>query len=138
MKATTIITGKQPRIAKRAKAFKESDNMKKSLFIASMLTMTAFLFLETSFVFASEASQSQELEQKCVTTCETGAYGQDTSCKTECYQYGEQEQTITLRDGTVLGVHTPVDAALDTKTMLVVAGLLSSGAIAFVARKKLV
>lgn len=87
---------------------------------------------------ADEASQNQELEQECEVICETGAYGQDTSCTTKCYQHGEQEQTITLRDGTVLAAHTPVETALDTKTSLVVAGLLASGLAAFVARKKLV
>jgi hypothetical protein len=111
--------------------------MKKTFPLISLFTAT-LLLLSPSLVMAEEASQSQELEQKCSTTCESGAYGQDTSCKTECYQYGEQEQTITLRDGTVLAAHTPVDTALDTKTMLVVAGLLTSGVIAFVARKKLV
>ncbi len=112
--------------------------MKKTFTLISLFVVGALVLAQPQAVMAEEASQSQELEQKCVTTCETGAYGQDTSCKTECYQYGEQEQTITLSDGTVLAAHTPVDAALDTKTMLVAAGLLTSGAIAFVARKKLV
>lgn len=108
---------------------------------ATLISLASFLSLSLInpvSILAEEASQNQELEQRCKTVCETGAYGQDTSCTTECYQYGEQEQIITLRDGTVLAAHTPVDTALDVKTTLFVSAILVSGLTAFLVRKKLV
>lgn len=105
--------------------------------IVAVFVTTAFALSIAKPVFAEETNQEQELEQKCEVVCEVGAYGQDTTCTNQCYQYGKQIQTITLADGTVIKPHAPIDTGLDTKTSAVATGLMVTGILATVARKKL-
>ncbi len=104
--------------------------------ILSLLAVVALSLAEP--ILAVEASQEQELEQECEVICEVSAYGQDSTCTNQCYQTGEQKQTITLSDGTVIKAHDPINTGLDMSTGSAIASLVVTGALATVARRKLV
>ena len=104
--------------------------------VLSLLAVATLSLAEP--VLAIEATQEQELEQECKVKCETGAYGQDTTCISECYQKGTQKQTITLNDGTVIKSHETINTGLDISAGSAIASLVMTGALATIARRKLV
>jgi hypothetical protein len=104
---------------------------------ALILVLTIVALSAATPAMADEMSQEQELEQECKLKCESGAYGQETTCTNECYQKGSQKQTITLSDGTVITAHNPVNTGLDVKSTMAVTGILGSGILATIARKKI-
>lgn len=95
--------------------------MKQFLILTSALVvMTAVV---ASPVMADGTSeQSQESRSKSEVVCKTGSYGQIT-CRAESEAEAKQTQIVRAEK-----VHKTVDAALDTKTLAVVAGSLMSGA----------
>ncbi len=111
--------------------------MKLTKYIALPLLVVTMLAMAKP-ALAAEATQEQELIQECKLLCETGAYGQDTTCTNECYQKGTQKQTITLTDGTVIKAHDPINTGLDMSSGMAAMSLAATGVTAIVARRKLV
>lgn len=109
--------------------------MKLSKYVALSLLTVATLAMAKP-VLAAEASQEQELEQECEVVCEVGAYGQNSNCTNKCYQRGEQKQTITLSNGTVIKPHQPINTGLDMSTGSAIASLVMTGAAAAITRRK--
>lgn len=105
---------------------------------AAVLTTLGAVMLTATPAMAQETNQDQTLTQDCEVVCEVGAYGQNTTCSNRCSQEGNQSQSITLSNGTIITAHEPVDTGLDIYTKIAFMALFSTGASAVVARKKLV
>lgn len=80
--------------------------------------------------------QEQKLNQELEIECETGSYGQSSTCKARGEQTGEQSQKVVVRDRVLGKTHAPVDTALDAQTMLSVAGVLVTGAGSYALKRK--
>jgi hypothetical protein len=96
----------------------------KKLILATLLTVAA-LAVAVQPTFANdtaEQAQKQRLEQELEIKCETGAYGQTSTCYAKGKQVGEQEQRQKILAAQIGGrkVHVPVDTAIDMTTLLVV------------------
>ncbi len=85
-------------------------------------------------VFANTAEQNQKLEQEFEVQCNSGAYGQTSTCKVLGKQFGEQSQKIALRDG--IKPHKVVDTALDFQSMAAVGAVVSTGVGAAILKRK--
>jgi hypothetical protein len=98
----------------------------KKLILATLLTVAAFsVAVQPTFAneeTAAEQAQKQRLEQELEIKCETGAYGQTTTCYAKGKQVGEQEQRQKILAAQIGGrkVHVPVDTAIDMTTLMVV------------------
>ncbi len=86
--------------------------------------------MPTTVLADTAASQNQEVEMECTTTSE--AYGQS---KATCKNTSKQRQLITTREG--VKIHKVLDTGLDTNSLSVVLGTLTTGTLAFVAKRKL-
>lgn len=99
-----------------------------SLTLATALTFSAFV----TPVNADTASQELQTSTSTKVECKSGAYGQDLNCTATADATASGKQNLVVRkDGTVLSAHTPVDAALDAKSLMVIGSLLAVGAVAF-------
>jgi invasion protein IalB len=99
---------------------------KTALQLAAALGVLTIGLSAASPAFANEAEQSAEQSQEWSVECTSGAYGQSSICKSS----GSQAQS--LRQKLVLGVHYPVDAAVDATAMSTIAltGVAGIGAFA--------
>lgn len=89
------------------------------------LAATAVMALGAGQVQAQDMTQDQTLDQEIKIECETGAYGQTTTCTAEANQRGEQRQSILgvnpvviLENGRVIRPHMMVDTGLNTSLVL--------------------
>lgn len=101
----------------------------KQLLTASLIAIS--LMIVSSAPAKAENSQEQELGQWGYAECDKGPYG---TCKVELEQYANQRQVLGVQN---VPEHIPVDTALDTKTMAVLAGIGAIGLAAFVANKRI-
>lgn len=98
-----------------------------SLTLATALTLGAIV----TPVHADTATQELQTTTSTKVECKSGAYGQDINCTTTADASASGKQNLVVRkDGTILKGHTPVDAGLDVKSLMVLGSLLASGAIA--------
>jgi len=89
-----------------------------------------------------EIGQAQEQEFEVI--CETGEYGQTTTCRVvgsqEQVQYASQSADVVYieKDGKLIAVprHDVVDTSLDMRTMLATSSTLVLGAIATILKIK--
>jgi len=102
------------------------------------IAVAAILFTSLAItpVFADTTEQEQSLETKSSTkvVCTSGSYGQNLNCEASADATASGHQKVIVRtDGSVVKTHTPVDAALDAKTMTVVmlSGLSGAAGIAW-------
>lgn len=99
--------------------------MKKALLV-TFLTIGAVAFaVQPTFAAedtAAEQAQKQKLEQELEIKCETGAYGQSSTCYAKGKQTAEQEQRQKILAAQIGGrkVHVPVDTAVDLTSTLAV------------------
>lgn len=101
----------------------------KHLLTASLIALS-LMTVSVGSVLA-ESTQEQDLWQRASAECEKTQYG---TCRVEVEQEAHQRQVLGVRD---VPEHIPVDTALDTKTMLALAGISAIGLAAFVANKKI-
>lgn len=107
------------------------------LIAATTLAFTLLTLGMASTAHAQTAEQNQKLEQEFEVECNSGSYGQNTTCKVKGSQTGEQYQKISgrLRDGVMY--HKPVDTALDSVTLLAAGALITAGVSAAVIKNKI-
>ncbi len=104
----------------------------KKVLLATLLTVGAFSFaVQPAFAndTAAEQAQKQKLEQELEIKCETGAYGQPTTCYAKGKQLGEQEQRQRILAAQIGGkkTHKPADTAIDMTTLMVVMAAAVAG-----------
>lgn len=106
---------------------------------AVTLAAAAFFAIGAAPVHALDVSQEQELEQYVELECETGSYGQTTTCKAKAEQRGEQRQDVlgvdqvVLENGTVIYPHVMADTSVSPMVLFAAATitLLGAGAAAY-------
>lgn len=112
-------------------------NLKKLSLAVGIALLVMGVFATPALANTAEQDQKQELEVE----CETGSYGQTTTCTAKGTQEQSQKIVYTntrtvVRDGRK--IHVPVDTALDARTQLaVVAAVLGLGLLTLVAKGKL-
>ncbi len=85
--------------------------------------ITSPILVSPAFAQSAESSATSRVE------CTTGSYGQNVNCvATAEANATARPQVVVRQDGTVLPAHTPVDAALDAKTLFALFSVLSLGA----------
>jgi hypothetical protein len=96
---------------------------------AAAFALTLALTVGTSQVRADEVSQEQQLDQKIEIECETGSYGQTSTCKAKAKQRAEQKQKV-LGTSTVTKIHdvTKVNTGLTSAQAMLAAVILTAGA----------
>lgn len=111
------------------------NNVKLTLAAVAAATMMVGFSAQ---VAASEQTQDQNLKQTVEVECETGAYGQTSTCRAKGEQEGSQEQSqIVYRNGRVLGkYHVPANTSNGAVTATAVMSV-ASGVGAFVMKRKL-
>jgi hypothetical protein len=100
------------------------------------LATAALLTFALMTVFASKANAQQTNNQEATVTqnCTTGAYGTN-NCTTTVTQ-NASNRYVQRVDGTVIPVHSTVNAGIDTTTtMAAIATLLTTGAGAIISYK---
>lgn len=114
------------------------NQVKMTIAAVAAVTMMAGFASQATATTAQE--QSQNLTQTVEVECETGAYGQTSTCRAKGEQEGTQEQSqeIVYRNGRVLGkYHVPEDTGLDLTTTVTAVSAMFSGVGALILRRKL-
>jgi len=103
-------------------------------YIAATALALVLLTGIASPALANTAEQKQKLEQEFEVQCNSGSYGQTSTCKVLGKQFGEQSQKIALRQG--IKPHKVADTALDFQTMTAIGAIVSTGIGAAVLKRK--
>ena len=85
----------------------------------------------------STVEQSQSADQEFEVECETGAYGQTSTCKVKGAQHLKQEQRVVIASAGGKLYHKPAATGLDLYTGMAALGTMITGAGAMVLRTKL-